>query len=171
HPRRIVPDVSPAVNAILLDAAGVMIFPQPGFMLAQLQTAGLSPDPAVLDQAHFRAMAVQDAAGRASRAGGWWPGYLEAYFAACGVPEDRRPELAERAAAATTRGVWSYVRPGTTDGLRALASLGVPMGVVSNADGRLQAALANLGLLHVPGGPEPAAGVAVGVVVDSTRAG
>jgi putative hydrolase of the HAD superfamily len=194
-----VPDVSPAVSAILLDAAGVMIFPQPGFMLAQLQTAGLSPDPAVLDQAHFRAMAVQDMAGRASRTGGWWPGYLEAYFAACGVPEAGLPALAEQAAAATTRGVWTYVRPGTKEGLRSLAALGVPMGVVSNADGRLQAQLARLGLCYVPGDPEPAAetgpagpatgpaaspaarpvgaadpeegGVPVGVVADSTTAG
>jgi putative hydrolase of the HAD superfamily len=194
-----VPDVSPAVSAILLDAAGVMIFPQPSFMLAQLQTAGLSPDPAVLDQAHFRAMAVQDMAGRASRAGGWWPGYLEAYFAACGVPDAGLPALAEQAASATTRGVWSYVRPGTKEGLRSLAALGLPMGVVSNADGRLQAQLARLGLCYVPGGPEPAAetgpagpetgsaappaaapvgaadpeegGVAVGVVADSARAG
>ena len=149
------PIVSPAVSAILLDSAGVMIFPQPGFMLAQLQTAGLSPDPAVLDQAHFRAMAVQDVAGRASRAGGWWPGYLEAYFAACGVPEAGLAALAEQAAAATTRGVWTYVRPGTREGLRALAALGLPMGVVSNADGRLQALLARLGLCYVPGDPEP----------------
>jgi len=148
-----------------------MFFPQPSFMLEQLESAGFSAGPEVLDQAHFRAMAVQDMAGRASRTGGWWPGYLEAYFAACGVPEDRCPELAERAAAATTRGVWSYVRPGTAEGLRALADLGVPMGVVSNADGRLQGALASLGLCHVPGGAEPAAGVPVGVVVDSTRAG
>lgn len=163
--------MSLAVSAILLDAAGVMFFPQPGFIREQLQTAGFDAAPEVLDQAHFRAMAVQDMAGRASRTGGWWPGYLEAYFAACGVPGDRCPELAAQAAAATTRGVWSYVRPGTTDGLRALAGLGVPMGVVSNADGRLQTALASLGLAHVPGGAEPEAGIPVGVVVDSTRAG
>ncbi len=146
----------------------------------------------MLDEAHFRAMAVQDVAGRASRAGGWWPGYLEAYFAACGVPEAGLPALAEQAAAATTRGVWTYVRPGTKEGLRALAALGLPMGVVSNADGRLQAQLARLGLCYVPGSPERggpapgsrqrrpatrasrrtgprAAGVPVGVVADSTR--
>jgi putative hydrolase of the HAD superfamily len=163
--------VSPAVSAILLDAAGVLFFPQPDFMLEQLKTVGLSPEPDVLDEAHFRAMGVQDMAGRASRTGGWWPGYLEAYFAACGVPEAELPALAERAAAATTRGVWTYIRPGTNTGLQALARLGVPLGVVSNADGRLQGALANLGLLHVPGGAEPEAGIPVGVVLDSTRAG
>jgi FMN phosphatase YigB (HAD superfamily) len=163
--------VSPAVSAILLDAAGVLFYPQPDFMLEQLKTVGLTPEPDVLDQAHFRAMAVQDMAGRASRTGGWWPGYLEAYFAACCVPEAELPALAERAAAATTRGVWTYVRPGTDTGLQALARLGLPLGVVSNADGRLRAALANLGLLHVPGSDGPEAGVPVGVVLDSTRAG
>ena len=166
------PDVSPEVSAILLDAAGVLIFPQPDFMLAQLQTAGLSPDRTVLEQAHYRAMAVQDTAGRASRAGGWWRGYLEAYFGACGVPGDQRPGLAEQAAAATTPGVWTHVGPGVMDGLRALAALGVPMGVVSNSDGRLQALLVRLAVCYAPGGPESeAAGVPVGVVVDSTRAG
>jgi putative hydrolase of the HAD superfamily len=167
-----VPDVSPEVSAILLDAAGVLIFPQPDFMLAQLQTAGLSPDAAVLEQAHYRAMAVQDTAGRASRAGGWWRGYLEAYFGACGVPEDQCPGLAEQAAAATTPGVWTHVGAGVMDGLQALAALGVPMGVVSNSDGRLQALLVRLAVCYAPGGLEAeAAGVPVGVVVDSTRAG
>ena len=166
------PNVSPEVSAILLDAAGVLIFPQPDFMLAQLQTAGLSPDAAVLEQAHYRAMAVQDTAGRASRAGGWWRGYLQAYFGACGVPEDQCPGLAAQAAAATTPGVWTHVGSGVMDGLRALAALGVPMGVVSNSDGRLQALLVRLAVCYAPGGPESeAAGVPVGVVVDSTRAG
>jgi putative hydrolase of the HAD superfamily len=171
-----VPNVSPEVSAILLDAAGVLIFPQPDFMLAQLQTAGLSPDRTVLEQAHYRAMAVQDTAGRASRAGGWWRGYLEAYFGACGVPEDQCAGLAAQAAAATTPGVWTHVGSGVMDGLRALAALGVPMGVVSNSDGRLQALLVRLAVCYAPGGPEAGpdgvpAGVPVGVVVDSTRAG
>ena len=151
----------------------MLIFPQPDFMLAQLRTAGLSPDPIVLEQAHYHAMAVQDAAGRAPGAGGgWWRGYLTAYFAACGVPEDQVAGLAEQAAAATTRGVWSYVGPGTMAGLRALAALGLPMGVVSNSDGRLQAELRRLGVCYAPGGPEPdPEGVPMGVVVDSAMAG
>jgi putative hydrolase of the HAD superfamily len=165
--------VTSAISAILLDAAGVLIFPQPDFMLAQLRTAGFSPEPTVLEQAHYRAMAVQDVAGRAPGAGaGWWRGYLTAYFAACGVPEDQVADLAEQAAAATTRGVWSYVGPGTMAGLRALAALGLPMGVVSNSDGRLQAELRRLGVCYAPGGPEPdPGGVPIGVVVDSAMAG
>ena len=116
-------------------------------------------------------MAAQDTAGPASRAGGWWPGYLEAYFAACGVPADQCPALAEQAAAATTRGLWTYVSDETRAGLRALAALGVPMGVVSNSDGRLQAALARLGLCYVPGPDTEPSGIPVGVVVDSAQAG
>ncbi len=37
------------------------------------------------------------------------------------------------------------------DGLRSLAALGVPMGVVSNSDGRLQAQLVRLAVCYVPG--------------------
>jgi putative hydrolase of the HAD superfamily len=163
--------VSPEVSAILLDVTGVMIFPQPDFMLAQLSTAGLAPDRSVLDQAHYRAMAAQDTAGRASRAGGWWHGYLESYFAACGVPADQCPALAEQAAAATTRGLWTYVSDETRAGLQALAALGLPLGVVSNSDGRLADALARLGLCYLPGPDTEPSGIPVGVIVDSARAG
>jgi putative hydrolase of the HAD superfamily len=64
------------------------------------------------------------------------------------------------------------------DGLRALAGLGIPLGVVSNSDGTVQAELCRLGICYAPGGvpdgqnPEPpAGGVEVGVVVDSAVAG
>ena len=57
-------------------------------------------------------------------------------------------------------------------GLRALAALGLPIGVVSNADGTVQAELRRLGVCYAADGPDPSpAGVQVGVVVDSTVVG
>jgi putative hydrolase of the HAD superfamily len=62
------------------------------------------------------------------------------------------------------------------DGLRALATSGLPMGVVSNSDGTVQSELRRLGVCYAPDGREPArdqaaAGVRVGVVVDSAVVG
>ena len=51
-----------AISAILLDAGGVLVFPAPAHVLPPLRDAGLDPDLATLERAHYHAMAVQDAA-------------------------------------------------------------------------------------------------------------
>ena len=72
-------------------------------------------------------------------------------------------------------------------GLRALAALGLPMGVVSNSDGTVQAALSRLGVCYAPDEAGTTAGITasatagitagttagvpVGVVVDSAVVG
>jgi putative hydrolase of the HAD superfamily len=162
--------VSPGVSAILLDAGGVMIFPQPDLLRPPLETLGLSPDLADFEQAHYRAMVAQDLAGTPPVAGTWWREYLVGYFAACGVAEDQCRDLATEVAAATTGQAWTHVGTGVMAGLRALAALGLPMGVVSNSDGTVQAELRRLGVCHAPDGP-PGSGVEVGVVIDSAVVG
>jgi putative hydrolase of the HAD superfamily len=158
----------------LLDAGGVMIFPQPGLLRPPLQALGVSPDVASFERAHYRAMVVQDLAGTPPVAGTWWREYLIGYLAACGVAEDRCRDLAIEVAEATAGRAWTHVGTGVMPGLRALAALGLPMGVVSNSDGTVQAELRRLGVCYAPDGQEPDAprdGVRVGVVVDSAVAG
>jgi hypothetical protein len=133
--------VSPPISAILLDAGGVLIFPQPDLLRPALLAAGLSPDTASFEQAHYRAMVIQDLAGTPPVAGTWWREYLAGYLAACGVAEERCRDLAAQVAAATTGGAWTHVGPQVMEGLQALAALGLPMGVVSNSDGSVQAEL------------------------------
>jgi putative hydrolase of the HAD superfamily len=165
--------VSPQISAILLDAGGVLVFPQPDLLRPPLQALGVSPDVAAFERAHYRAMAVQDLAAVPPVAGTWWREYLVGYFAACGVAEDQCRELATEVAVATTGQAWTHVGTGVMAGLRALAALGVPMGVVSNSDGSVQAELRRLGVCHTPdtpGAPD-AAGIPVGVVVDSAVVG
>lgn len=160
------------ISAILLDAGGVLIFPTPDLLLAPLRAAGLSPDVAALERAHYRAMVIQDLAPVPPAAGTWWREYLVGYLAACGVAEDRCGGLAADVAVATKGRAWTHVGTGTAEGLRALSALGLPMGVVSNSDGTVQAELARLGVCYVPDGQgPPAAGVQVGVIVDSAVAG
>jgi putative hydrolase of the HAD superfamily len=167
--------VSPPISAILLDAGGVLIFPQPDLLRPALLAAGLSPDTASFEQAHYRAMVIQDLAGTPPVAGTWWREYLAGYLAACGVAEERCRDLAAQVAAATTGGAWTHVGPQVMEGLQALAALGLPMGVVSNSDGSVQAELRRLGVCYAPDGPDvpdlPPPAIPVAVVVDSGAVG
>jgi putative hydrolase of the HAD superfamily len=162
------------VSAVLLDAGGVLLFPAPEFLLPPLRAAGVSPDVAALERAHYRAMAAHDLAGAPEPAEGtWWQQYLTGYVTGCGVPDGpAAAALAAEIARATTTPAWRHVGTGAMDGLRALAALGVPLGVVSNSDGTVQAELRRLGVCYVPDGrPPPQAGVPVRVVIDSAVVG
>jgi putative hydrolase of the HAD superfamily len=162
--------VSPGVSAILLDAGGVLVFPQPDLLLPPLRAAGVSADVAALERAHYGAMAIQDVATAEPAAGTWWREYLIGYLGACGVADGRCGDLAAEVAEATKGRAWTHVGTGALAGLRALAALGLPMGVVSNSDGTVQAELRRLGVCSVPDGSE-VTGVRVGVVVDSAVVG
>jgi putative hydrolase of the HAD superfamily len=164
--------VNSGVSAILLDAGGVMIFPQPDLLRPPLQAFGVSPDVASFERAHYRAMVIQDLAGTPPVAGTWWREYLVGYLAACGVAQDRCRDLAIEVAVATAGRAWTHVGTGVMSGLRALAGLGLPMGVVSNSDGTVQAELRRLSVCYTPDGQAPPeGGVQVGVVVDSAVVG
>jgi len=178
--------VSSPVSAILLDAGGVLVFPQPDLLRPPLQALGVSPDVAAFERAHYQAMLIQDVATVPPAPGTWWREYLVGYFAGCGVAEDQCRELAAEVALATVGETWTHVGTGAMAGLRALAALGLPMGVVSNSDGTVQAALSRLGVCYAPDAPDKAgstaditagstaditAGVPVGVVVDSAVVG
>ena len=142
--------VSHGVSAILLDAGGVLVFPARDLVLPPLQAAGLAPDIGALEQAHYLAMAAQDTAPVPPAASTWWHQYLLSYVAACGVAEAGRDGLAAQIVQATRGQNWSHVGAGVASGLRDLAALGVPMGVVSNSDGTVQAELRRLGVCYAP---------------------
>ena len=136
-------------------------------MLASLRAAGLTPDPATFERAHYWAMSVLDAPGSpAPRRDNWWISYLTDYVTACGVTPGSVTEVAAELAGIPTLG-WNHVGPGVAAGLRGLAALGVPLGIVSNSNGTVEADLRRLGVCQTGDGD----GVPVGVVVDSEVAG
>ena len=162
------------VSAILLDAGGVLVFPEPDRLLPLLRAAGVDPDLATLERAHYRAMAIQDAEALPPVRESWWRNYLLGYVAACGVGQDRAELLATEMAQRIRGHAWVHVGLGAMDGLQAVAALGLPMGVVSNSDGSVEGDLRRLGVCHVPAvtdGPDPSAGVAMGVILDSAVVG
>ena len=158
-----VPDAirAPQVSAILLDAGGVLVFPEPDRVLPPLREAGFDPDLATLERAHYQAMAIQDAEALPPAPESWWRSYLISYVTACGVAQDRAEPLASQMAQQIRGHAWTHVGLGAVDGLRAVAALGVPMGVVSNSDGSVEGDLRRLGVCYVPDasdGPEPPTG-------------
>jgi putative hydrolase of the HAD superfamily len=161
-----------APTAILLDAGGVLVFPAPAHVLPPLREAGLDPDLATLERAHYHAMAVQDAAQVAPVSQTWWRDYLITYVAACGVAQDQCEALADQMASRVVGRSWAQAGLGALDGLRAVAALGVPIGVVSNSDGTVEADLRSIGMCYPPRPAEPVPGaVPVGVIVDSAVVG
>jgi putative hydrolase of the HAD superfamily len=164
------------VSAILLDAGGVMVFPRPDHVRPRLRAIGLDPDLATLERAHYQAMAAQDAEVQPPVPGTWWRDYLMTYIAACGVPADQCGPLAAEIAEHPRAGSWAYAGIGVKDGLRALAAVGLPMGVVSNSDGSVEGDLRREGICYAPSATGPAGtgsaeGVPMGVIVDSAVVG
>jgi putative hydrolase of the HAD superfamily len=179
-----VPDGRPAprVDAILLDAGGVLIFPSPALLLPPLNAAGVQPSIGDLERAHYRAMADCDQPGREPPGGQWWREYLQDFVTACGVPPADAPAVAGDIAGLTDGFSWTHVGPGVVDALRGIAALGLPLGIVSNSTGEVEQALRRLDVCYAPGDDAGAAGrpievgaagraIEVGAVIDSAVVG
>ncbi|HLN17340.1 MAG TPA: HAD-IA family hydrolase [Acidimicrobiales bacterium] len=160
---------SDAPAAVLLDAGGVFVLPDPERILGAFTRAECSVRREVLADAHYRA--ATRFATHLDVEAGWteaWLDYLRTYVDECGVPLDRRDEAhrhldSEFADAA----LWVEPVPGSREGLRALANTGVRLGIVSNADGMMGQRLAELELCQVG----PGIGVEIEFVVDSGNVG
>ena len=155
--------------AVLLDAGGVFVLPDPDRILGAFTRAECSVPREVLADAHYRAAARfgihLDVEACWTEA---WLEYLQTYVDECGVPQDRRDEAhrhldSEFADAA----LWVEPVPGSREGLQALADTGVRLGIVSNADGMMGPRLAQLELCQVG----PGIGVDIECVVDSGNVG
>ena len=161
--------LSEAPVAVLLDAGGVFVLPDPDRILGAFTRAECSVPREVLADAHYRAAArfgihldVEACWNEA------WLEYLQTYVDECGVPQDRRDEAhrhldSEFADAA----LWVDPVPGSREGLQSLADAGVRLGIISNADGMMGPRLAQLELCQVG----PGIGVDIECVVDSGNVG
>lgn len=157
------PDMANAdVAAVLLDAGGVLMLPSHERILEALAPLELGVDPARLDRAHYAGIRGHDAHPPGP---GEWRGYLEAYARTLEVP-DASLEAAIRAlfgAFAASEQLWRRPIESSVAALRELAARGVRLGVVSNAEGTVEARLRELAICQVGPGP----GVEVEVVIDS----
>jgi len=153
---------APPVEAVLLDAGGVLLLPDPAVVTAALSGVGVTPDPAVLVRAHYTAVAALDRSHD-----GAWSSYLTAFGTAVGVVDERLEAAVAALTEAVTAHVWVQSTDGAADAVQALVDAGLRVAVVSNAEGTVEQMLASAGVCQVG----PGAGAPVAAVLDSYLVG
>ena len=137
-------------DAILFDAGGVFLIPDPAVMAPTLAYYGASTDPQLYVRAHYGAMAAK------SRTGGGesdWSAYNEAYVQLVGVPDHEVESAAFVLHRTRHAHIWRAPLAGAVEALRELNARNVPIGVVSNASGQIEEILQRSGICQVGEGP------------------
>ena len=127
--------MSARFDAVLFDAGGVLVLPDPTVIAPLLAYFGGSPSIDVHRRAHYRAMKAKSDAAAAETS---WGPYDAAYVRAVGVDVDDRVEAANVLDRTRYHHTWRWVIPESRAALDRLAVSGVPMGVVSNASGQIE---------------------------------
>lgn len=151
-------------DAVLFDAGGVLVLPDPTVLGPLLAPYGGDPSIDVHRRAHYAAMAAKSHARSDERV---WDAYNVTYVEVVGVDADMVDHAAVVLDRTRTAHLWRWPIPETLDALRALAERGVPMGVVSNASGQIEEVLRVSRICQAGDGPC----VPMRVVVDSEVVG
>jgi FMN phosphatase YigB (HAD superfamily) len=126
-------------DAVLFDAGGVLVLPDPTVIAPLLAYYGGSTAIDAHRRAHYAGMkAKSDVAAPETS----WAPYNDAYVRAIGVREAERREAADVFDGARHAPLWRWRIPESAAALSALSSGGLPMGVVSNASGQIEGILA-----------------------------
>jgi HAD superfamily hydrolase (TIGR01662 family) len=147
-------------DAVLFDAGGVLVLPDPTVLAPLLAPYGGSSELDHHRRAHYAAMAVKS---HLSHGEHDWSAYDEAYVRSVGVVDDLVGIAAGLLGACRTPELWRWPIPESLAALQELHRRGVPVGVVSNASGQVEAMLCRAGVCQVGDG----SGVPVRCVVDS----
>ncbi len=147
-------------DAILFDAGGIFLLPDPTVLGPLLAPYGGNPSVEAHVRAHYRGMAVKSWAGAAET---FWDEYNHAYVESIGVPAFDVAYAAHVLERTRNAFVWRWPIPESIEALQLLHEAGVPMGVVSNASGQIDEVLARSGVCQIgPGAHTP-----VRTIVDS----
>ncbi|HSR22632.1 MAG TPA: HAD family hydrolase [Candidatus Eisenbacteria bacterium] len=148
------------VEAVFLDAGGVLNLPDPVEAGRFLAAHGANGTPAAVERCHYHGMLAYDEAAGSGLA--LSTAYLAGFVVAAGLPVTLAAGFE-----AAIRGVgWRPAIRSSLDVLPALAAR-ARLAIVSNSDGTVERRLADAGVLQVG----PGRGVPVEAVVDSGTAG
>lgn len=154
-------------DAILFDAGGILLLPDPVTIGTVIRECGGDGSVEQLIRAHYAGMAGIDA--RAQRSQGTsidafsWDSYREAYVEAAGVPQQQCEIAVVKLRNFFSPFLWRFPLLESTAALWRLHLKNVPIGVVSNASGQIEQTLANQCVCQVG----PGAGVPVLIITDS----
>jgi putative hydrolase of the HAD superfamily len=152
---------------LLFDVGGVFLVPGGEIVAAVLDNADIPFDPSAFEQAHYvgiTAIDEQPGSGDNIRR------YLGGYVAGLGVPEGSRTEAADLLVPvweAPAIELWRGVLHDSVVELRRFAEAGIPVAIVSNADGTVEQQLRLHDICRVGAG----AGVPVLAITDSFHVG
>jgi putative hydrolase of the HAD superfamily len=140
----------PHPKAILFDAGNTLVFADRERIFEIYRGAGVEPDEARFIRAELDARAelartvMEGATGTEAHV---WERYFISLFRGSGVPDDRLQPVGRKLQEAHAAShLWTLVEPGTAEALEALLDAGHRLGVISNADGRVEAVLEAVGL-------------------------
>ena len=150
-------------DAILFDAGGVLVLPDPTVIAPLLAFYGGPTEVDLHRRAHYIGMKAKSDRDEPE---GSWDVYDLAYVTAVGTDPSDRDEAAFVLGRTRTPWLWRWVIPETRADLDALADAGIPMGVVSNASGQIEGVLA-----REIGQVGPGAHVEMRCIVDSLVVG
>ena len=150
-------------DAILFDAGGVLVLPDPTVLGPLLSRYGGSVSVDAHRRAHYAGMKAKS---DRSEPEGSWGVYDDAYVAAVGVSDVELDEAAFVLGRTRSAWLWRWTIPETRSALDELAAADVPMGVVSNASGQIESMLVRE-ICQVGAGPH----VEMRCIVDSHLVG
>ena len=155
----------PRFDAVTLDVGGVFVVPRHDRLGAALRGAGLTFDAGAFWDAHYLAMHAVDVDQSPPET---FEAYVPAFCHHVGLRgADHRSAVAALEPLFGPSGLWSEPVPESLDGMRALHRAGIPMAIVSNADGTVERILAEAGVCQVGDGPS----IPVVTIVDSGALG
>lgn len=138
------------VRGVLLDAGNTLVFPDPVRIRGVLAEHGAEASAELFAEAEREARLALSLA-MDERATGhedqFWRDYFTTIFRRAGLPPGSVDLVGEALKTLhATDHLWSHVAEGTEDALVAVREAGYRLGVVSNADGRVEALLEDRGL-------------------------
>jgi putative hydrolase of the HAD superfamily len=120
------------VDAVLLDAGGVLLLPDPAAMRRALAPLGAAPSDEVCRRAHYASTREIDRLGTVD-----WRAADRVIADLFGVPPDRVEDAFAAIEGVYTSEAWTPI-PGATHAVRQLQASGIPLAVVSNAGGTME---------------------------------
>jgi FMN phosphatase YigB (HAD superfamily) len=130
--------VTKRFDAVLFDAGGVLVLPDPTVIGPLLARYGASTELELHRRAHYAGMKAKS---DRSEPEGSWEVYDNAYVATVEVDPADLAEAAFVLGRTRSPWLWRWMIPDTRAALESFADARVPMGVVSNASGQIESML------------------------------
>lgn len=142
--------MSTSVAAVLFDAGNTLVYVDPERLAALFGGESVETDAGGVARAELEARRLLHDAVRRGHAGTEpevWQDYFTELFSGSGVRPEAMSAVGERVREEhARRHLWTHVEPGTEEALVRLRDAGYRLGVISNADGRVEGVLEAVGL-------------------------